>query len=499
MLNSLESLTNSEITKTQNGANAYSTTDNSIVDFFFSASSMRKMNKDEIIYLFAKALECDPLIAIKVLFYVRDIREGLGERRIFKILINYLITFKPQYIVNNLKHIPEYGRWDDLTCLLTCMNVDIVKDVVKIIDTQLIKDVQSKNPSLLAKWMPTENCSNKERIKLARILMNKLGLSNIVYRKIITNIRKKLDLIETKLTKKDYTSIDYNTIPSIANKKYHKAFKRNDTIKYEQHLENVLNGKENAKVNASVLYPYQIVSEILKRLDFCRPFDEQFKVYSQVMWNNLKDIQIDEELNTLCVVDTSGSMTSDNAVPLSSAIALALLFSSKFNGVFKDCFITFSNKPRFVKIPTELDIVGKVQYIMKYEEVANTNIEATFDLLLKTAIENKLKQSDMPNKIIIISDMEFDNATEDKATDALFLIIKNEWKYYGYELPYITFWNVSTETDKTHYPVKESEYVQFVSGHSQNIFKSIATNKFQTPMETILEIINSDRYSNITI
>lgn len=484
-LKALKSETNIGIT--ENGAIVNATTNSHIVDYFATFGAMRNSNDGDVITTFNKAFCENPEYAIKLLFYFRDIRGGVGERKIFKTILQLLAKNRPEIIKNNLEIIPEFGRWDDLFCLL---GTPLEEDVIKLITTQLEKDLKSDNPSLLAKWMPSINTSSKNTRKLAFKFMKKLGYNAKTYRKVLSKIREKLDLVETKITKKKYKKIDYSKIPSKAGLKYKTAFYRNDLEKYTEFIKAVNNGE--VKINAKTLFPYEIVKKAL----FGNYQDEELAL--NAFWKNLPDYGNGKNINAIAVVDTSSSMTDCNYLPITSAIALGIYFAERNKGPFANHFISFASRPQLIEIHGS-NIVEKAKNIFYKSLVDNTNIEAVFNLLLDTAIKNKTPQSDMPERVVVISDMQFDcQICGEDDTVKLFDSIKTKWAKTGYKYPKLIFWNVNA-TPATFPMTIDDAGVQFVSGHSPVIFESILTDKFLSPMEIITNIVTKERYANIKI
>jgi hypothetical protein len=486
--NFLKALKNeTNIGVTANGAIVNATTNSYIVDYFATFGAMRNSSDEDVVSTFNKAFCENPEYAIKLLFYFRDIRGGVGERRIFKIILQLLAKNHPEIIKNNLEIIPEFGRWDDLFCLL---GTPLEEDVIKLITTQLEKDLKSDNPSLLAKWMPSINTSSKNTRKLAFKFMKKLGYNAKTYRKVLSKIREKLDLVETKITKKKYKKIDYSKIPSKAGLKYKTAFYRNDLEKYTEFIKAVNNGE--VKINAKTLFPYEIVKKAL----FGNYQDEELAL--NAFWKNLPDYGNENNINAIAVVDTSGSMEGCNYLPITSAIALGIYFAERNKGPYANHFISFSSRPQLIEIIGS-NIVEKAKNIYDKSLVDNTNIEAVFDLLLNTAIKNNTPQSDMPERVVVISDMQFDcQICGEDDTVKLFDSIKTKWAKTGYKYPKLIFWNVNA-TPATFPMTIDDAGVQFVSGHSPVIFESVLTDKFLSPMEIITNIVTKERYANIKI
>ena len=478
-------------TTTTNGCGAYNSTNSKVLDLFSSAGAMRNRYDDYIKTKFSLAYNEDPLLALKCLFFARDIREGLGERRVFRLSIDWLVANAPDVVKKNFSNFAEFGRFDDLIRLV---DSEIGVDVVHYISDILYNDIQclvdNKNPSLLAKWMPSENTSSKSSRELARKIIKIIGVTPKAYRKTIAKLRQKIGIIENNLRERDYT-FDYSKQPSKAMMKYRSAFIRNDYERYKKYLDDVAKGK--VKINTSTLCPVDIVTKCYDE-NLCA--DSTSVKALDVTWKNLVDDTTDED--AIVVVDGSGSMYSyQKPVPAYVAQALGLYFAERNKGRFKNHFITFSSKPKLVEVPSSLNIVEKVKYISKFNDCSNTNIEKTFDLILDVAVKNNLPQNEIPKRMYIISDMQFDRVFDFWGTssyETAFSNAKNKFKNAGYEIPEVVFWNVN---DYGNVPVTMNEEgVALVSGYSSKIFGMVTTNNLN-PYQLMLDILNSERYNKI--
>lgn len=478
-------------TTTTNGCGAYNSTNSKVLDLFSSAGAMRNRYDDYIKTKFSLAYNEDPLLALKCLFFARDIREGLGERRVFRLSIDWLVANAPDVVKKNFSNFAEFGRFDDLIRLV---DSEIGVDVVHYISDILYNDIQclvdNKNPSLLAKWMPSENTSSKSSRELARKIIKIIGVTPKAYRKTIAKLRQKIGIIENNLRERDYT-FDYSKQPSKAMMKYRSAFIRNDYERYKKYLDDVAKGK--VKINTSTLCPVDIVTKCYNN-NLCA--DSTSVKALDLTWKNLVDDTTDED--AIVVVDGSGSMyTNQSPVPAYVAQALGLYFAERNKGRFKNHFITFSSSPKLVEIPSSLNIVEKVKYISKFNDCSNTNIEKTFDLILDVAVKNNLPQNEIPKRMYIVSDMQFDRVFDFWGTSSYktaFSNAKNKFKNAGYEIPEVVFWNVN---DYGNVPVTMNEEgVALVSGYSSKIFGMVTTNNLN-PYQLMLDILNSERYNKI--
>lgn len=482
------------VTETQNGASTYLTSTSDCLDLFYRVGALRNADVGEIMKLVNRAYVENPDYTLRILFYARDIRQGLGERRVFRISMKYLGSAYPESIVKNLNLFPEYGRWDDLLVLYPYR--DFKGAIINIVKSQLdndLKSMQADEPvSLLAKWLPSVNASNEQTIRLAKGLSKGLGMSYKEYRQTLSKLRKYIDIIENRLRTKDYT-FEYEKQPSKAMLKYTKAFIRNDNERYFKYLESVQNGTK--KINTSTIYPYEIVRKVLPTYKSEGALSLEEKNSLNTIWDNLPSVK--GQSNSIVVIDGSGSMYGGYGVlkPYQVAISLGLYFAEHSTGAFANHFITFSKTPRLVEVKGK-DIFDRVRYVSSFNEVSNTDIQAVFDLILKTAIESHLPQDELPENIYIVSDMEFDvctyNGTQ-KCTN--FGVAKRKFSDNGYRLPNVIFWNVNSINQQV--PVKSHQSgAVLVSGATPKLFDMVQNGKLD-PTQLMLDIVNGERYNNI--
>lgn len=490
MLNELKRELN--YTTTENGAITHKTSNSYVLDYFAQGSALRNRDEVDIIRLFTKSFSEDPLLTMKILFYSRDIRGGQGERDTFRKIIKYLANNHTDTMRKNIEFIPEFGRWDDVYALF---DTKLENEAISLIKNQLNEDIISEKPSLLAKWLKSENTSSKE----SRILANKtrelLKMTPKNYRKTLSLLRKRIDIVESKISNKNYKEIDYSKVPSNASLKYRQAFYRNDGERYSKYLDLLSEGK--VKVNTKTLYPYQLVS---KALDY--PSIEEKQLLNS-MWDNLPDFIGDNNENNIAVIDTSDSM---DGTPMEVAISLGLYLAERNKGAFKNHFITFADNPELVEVVGS-NFCEKVHNISNANWEMSTNIESTFNLILNTAIKNKLPQEELPSRIFIISDMEFNQIennswswsdTPNRDDKALFEKLKERFKKYGYDMPKLVFWNVDSRNDNIPMTMND-EGVQLVSGANPILFETLLNNEFIGAYEIMLKEINKERYNCITV
>jgi hypothetical protein len=487
-----------EIAYTENGAAGFKQTKSGLLDMNFKVASYRQRSDSEIICDWTKAFSEDANYSFKWIHFVRDIQEGLGERRLYRIVMSHICSITRDE--DNVKSALLWnvnegaGRWDDF--IAVTHQTSYWDWACETMWDKLQKDAVSDHPSLLAKWLPSENTSSKKTRKLATEIRTKWRKTSREYRKILSELRRRLDVTEVKTSSNRWEDIDYQKVPSVANRKYNAAFYKHDAVRRGEFLEKVEKGE--AKINSSANFPHDIVAMYASKINmgsWRRDYNVQEDPAIEALWKALKPMGIE---NTLVVADGSGSMTSavsGRVTALDIANALAIYTSEHNSGEFKNKYITFSEHPQFVDFSRANTLLGKLMIAYSHNEVANTNIEAVFDLILNTAIKNKTSQEDLPKNICIISDMEFDSATVGRPNLTLFQNIKRRYRQSGYEMPRLIFWNVNSRTNVI--PVNQNEAgVALVSGFSQNILKMVMSGKLD-PLAVLLETLDNERYKPI--
>ena len=472
-------------TYTENGAVTFATTYSDCLDLFATIGALRNSNEQEIISRFVRAFTEDPNLALKTLFFARDVRGGLGERKVFRVCLQWLAHNAPASVKKNIPYVAEFGRWDDL---LSLMGTPCEKDAMLQIKKQLNADLEAMDMgddvSLLAKWLPSVNASNAQTVAYAKKIARFLCMTDATYRKTLVKLREHIRIIENSLREKDY-SFDYSKQPSKAMFKYRKAFYRNDGERYGEFLGKVSRGE--AQLHTGTLTPYEIIKPF-----FYDHVGDQEASAIDATWNAQEDFTRDE--NALVVIDGSGSMYSrTDPMPATVALSLGIYYAERNTGAFHNHFITFSERPQLVEIKGET-ILDKVRYCHDYNEVANTNIQKVFELILRTAVKNNVPQSEMPSTLYIISDMEFDCCTRG-AEMTNFEYAKKIFAEAGYDLPKVVFWNVQSRNKQQ--PVTQNEQgVALVSGCSPRIF-SMLKSGILSPLGYMLDILGAERYEKI--
>ena len=499
-MNGLKNDTN--YTLTENGAVTHKTTKSDLLDMFAMGAAMRNRSDEDVILMWRKAFVENPVYALKCLFYIRDVRGGQGERRFFKVCMRDLATHCRDAAESNLIHIPEFGRWDDLYIFV---GTPLENKALKIMKDQLALDVECKTPSLLAKWLKSENTSSSESRRLGNITRIYFGMSHKQYRKTLSILRERINVLERLMSAGKWDEIEFDKIPSKAGMKYKNAFARHDFERAKNEAVQTYAdfAKDTTKtVNAKTLYPYECVEEAFK----CRyrNMQDTQRLMTNKYWDNLADYINGAIFNGMAIVDTSGSMSG---TPMNVAISLGMYCAEKAQGPFANHFITFSSNPTFVEVEG-VDFCDKVWRMSNADWGGSTNIEAAFDLMLNTAVRNKCSQDEIPQNLIIISDMEFDGCVTcgpvsnsrwgggnyvGRNNTTLFENIAAKWARYGYQMPHLIFWNVDARQNNI--PMLGNGPVSYVSGFSPSIFETILSGK--TGYDLMMEKLDSERYSVI--
>jgi hypothetical protein len=509
LVDGLEVATN--FTTTENGAVTHKSTLSKLLDFFGAGGAMRQRSDKDIETLFGNAWGDDELLALKTLFYFRDVRGGQGERRMFRVALRSLAEGRPEVVCSNLDNIAFYGRWDDLFCLrdTKCWN-----NVLELVKEQFKKDMEdssrNKPVSLLGKWLPSVNASSKDTVKLAKHFAKQLGLRHREYRKALSQLRTAIDVVEKKMTKKRWADINYSSVPSNAGLKYRGAFSKHDGARYGEFLEAVAKGEKT--INAGTLYPYDVVSKALVHRFNSTATDTKTL---DALWNNLPDYLEGKPHKGLVVADVSGSMTSGcgSVAPIDVSISLALYIAERnTDPTFGGAFLTFTDKPSLERVRGE-NIVEKAYNLNSSEWGYNTNLQSAFDVILRTAQDNNLTQDSIPEMVYIVSDMEFDEACSgnghthwdaDPATDPSakevtnFQLIRKKFADAGFEAPNLVFWNVNARSAQ--FPMTTNDDgVCIVSGCSPAILKAILSGNQIDPMQVLYDAVNVERYDRVVV
>ena len=504
LLNAVKEATN--VTRTENGAVTRKTTMSALLDLFGTGAAYRTRSESDCIVLFQKAFDENPVYALKCLFYLRDARGGQGERRFFRVVTKWLADNKTAAMKRNLKYVPEFGRWDDLYVFV---GTALEKDAFDLMGEQFVLDLQCKTPSLLAKWLKSENTSSFESRELATKTRKTFGLTPREYRKSLSVLRARINVLERLMSAGQWDKIEFDKIPSKAGLVYRNAFARHDVermrvdknaVAYKDFVQD-----KNTKVNAKALYPYEVVAKATDYSGMNRGWywsenysrnDPVERAAINKYWDNLEDYFNGASLDALCMIDTSGSMWgTDASAPINVAISIGLYAAERARGPFHGHYISFSSRPQLIETYGS-DFVDKVKRIYSTNLCENTNIEAAFDMLLNTAIKSHCRQSDLPKTIIVVSDMQFDaqRGRYGSSNATLMENIAYKWQRAGYQMPELVYWNVQARGNNV-IPMQAKDGITFVSGFSPVLFEQIMKGK--TGYDLMMDKLNSERYECI--
>lgn len=493
----MKELEKQEESITENGAVGFKTTGSKLVDLNFAIPSFRD-NID--IDLFDQAMSEDPKHTIKWLLYLRDVRQGVGERQSFRDFMVHMSNEHEKTVLGLLAYanIAEFGRWDDYIDLIFRTSSNKVKVAVEeILIVQFNKDMKDyligNTVSLLAKWLPSANASSKQTKERAKELIKVFRVTERTYRKTLSALRKHIDIVESKMSANQWDKIEYSHVPSKANLNYNKAFFKHDEERRLEFIESLEKGE--TKINANALFLHDIVNSYGRNHEVDRTLEQ--------MWKAQKVLEGFE--NTLVVRDGSGSMTcgidnKSNITALNVADAISIYCAENNSGEFHNKIITFSSKPKLLDISGKETLLSKLLYLKKENDCSNTDIEKVFNMILNVAKKSKLSQEYLPKSVLIISDLEFDAVATDawgertpQIDDKLFEVLADRYKKLGYTLPKLVFWNVNSRTNTI--PITENDNgVTLISGFSKNLMKMVMSNKM-SPYDALIEELDGERYS----
>ena len=466
------------VTLTENGGRALSTTGDKLLNLFAVLGALRTRPTD-VIDKFDAAFRENADLATKMAFYGRDVRGGLGERAVGRLMLHQLAMINQEVVKANLKNIVEFGRWDDLFVLFNTPCKDAMVEFVKL---QLISDEchmdKHESVSLLAKWMPSINASSKNTVALAHRFVKAFNTTPREYRKTLSALRKYIDVTEVKMSANKWTDIDYKAVPSNAMSNYGSAFARHDYEGFNRYMDAVKSG--DVKINAATLYPYNVI-ETLER---------NSRDVAEAQWNALPNY-VEGNNNFLIMADVSGSMSGR---PMHTSVGLAIYFAERNHGAFANKFMTFTDIPQIVEV-TDGTLYEKYRSVTRHVGY-NTNLEAAFDAILSTAVRTHCPQADLPKALVIISDLEIDywNGGSLTFTEEM----RKRFAEAGYEMPKLVYWNVDSRKD-TFLASKNDPNTILVSGQSASTFKNLIKGIDLSAFEIMVQTLNDPRYDCVVV
>ena len=503
----------SNLTETENGHAAASTTNSAVLDLYGQIGAIRDRDESDILDLFKRAIREDKLLAAKTMFYGRDCRGGTGERKVFRTMLKWAADNEPDILRLNLNLIPEFGRWDDLYALV---GTKLEDEMWKLMHERIMDDIMAmgdKRPvSLLAKWMKSVNASSKETKELGKLTCKKLGFVNEKwYRKTLSELRAYIDIVERKMSAGEWSEIDYEKVPSKAGLVYRKSFKKHDEARYANYISSVEKGEK--KINVSMNTPQDLVHAYTEGSRFNMLGLKELDPTIEAMWKNQPDY-IHSDENVICMVDTSGSMYGR---PIEVSTGLGMYFAQKNQGDFHNLFMTFESEPHFVSLVEGDSFLDNLRLTFSADWGGSTDLNKACRTLLQFAKDNRVPQADMPTRLIIISDMEIDRATfiydyvsigfygsrRTTRTRADILQIDELRVMYeqaGYKMPQVIYWNV--ESRYNHFQTRSDiPGTMLASGSSPKVFEAVMAMKDYeaTPYDAMLEVLNGKRYKEVQI
>jgi hypothetical protein len=504
LLDNLERETND--TTTLNGDVAKKSTLNPLLNFFSQAGAMRGQD-EKAVELFQFAYEKDPVYAIQLLFWLRDVRGGAGERQLFRTIFCYLLDhfnkmFRGRERRQLLKLVPDYGRWDDLTLL------GELPDVRHIVQQQLREDLSSWHKdepiSLLAKWLPSISASNKKAKELAKIYAKGLQGEDSLevplsfegtqkeYRQVLRALRGQINIVEHLMCHGRWDEIKFGRVPSQAARRLRKAFRKHQPTRYQEYLDLVESGEE--KINAGAMFPSDLVLEYFRQGEggyyYCdqQPFKADQTINAQ--WEALP--KWGEEQDILIMADVSGSMTHPDMKPMAASTSLAMYTAERnTNPLWKNRFMTFSSQPEFIKLNSAMPLHTKLHKVMQSPWGMSTDLRKAMALVLNCC----KKQSDLPDAIIVVSDMQFDPGSHDYGETSTYEDMKSMASELGFELPNIVWWNVASYGNST--CTFDENGVAMLSGYSPSNLQMAFDGKIN-PMQAMHTLVRDNpRYQPV--
>ena len=464
-------------TLTENGGRALSTTGDKLLSLFAVLGALRTRPTD-VIDKFDAAFRENADLATKMAFYGRDVRGGLGERAVGRLMLRELALLYPEVVVANFKNIVKFGRYDDL---FVFFDTSVETDMIEFVKTQLVSDKRQMdkygNVSLLAKWMPSINASSEHTKALAHRFVKALNTTPREYRKTLSALRKYIDVTEVKMSANKWTDIDYKAVPSNAMSNYGSAFARHDYEGFNRYMDAVKSG--DVKINAATLYPYNVIETMYGNRNV-----------AEAQWKALPNY-VEGDNNFLIMADVSGSMTGR---PMATSVGLAIYFAERNHGTFANKFMTFTDIPKIVDVDST-SLYYKYKSVTKHVGY-NTNLEAAFDAILSTAVRTKCSQADLPKALVIISDLEIDYW--DGGSLTFTEEMRKRFADAGYEMPKLVYWNVDSRKD-TFLASKNDPNTILVSGQSASTFKNLIKSIDLSAFEIMVQTLDDPRYDCVVV
>ena len=482
-------------TKTENGADARFSTGSKVLDMYGTIGALRQRDEAEIVDKFKASWIENPLLTLKMAFYARNVRGGLGERDTARTCLHWVAKNYPETMIKNFENVIKFGRADDLYVFI---KTPVEADMWAFIKATLYNDLKNmenkKSISLMAKWLKSVNTSSIESRELGRMTAKNLGLTDQEYRKMLSAMRRYIGVLEVAISNGNWQQVEYSAIPSRAMTKYRKAFMRHDAERFEKFLNRVEKGE--VKINADTLYPYDLVKKYLNGSYYSAPCATTTDRVVEAQWKALPNY-VEGENNVIVMADVSGSMFCADMRPIASSIGLALYFAERNKGDFAGLYMTFTDNPHFIKVGKNSTLLDNVKAVMHTDVGYSTNLEAAFMKILNTCIENRIPEKDMPKALVVVSDMEINPYFSGYGLDFVSEMAMR-FRRAGYEMPKLILWNVEARQDIFH-ASKDNPYVQFASGSSTSTFRSILESIGMNAYEAMLKVLNNPMYDSVVL
>lgn len=467
--------------RTANGAKAFASTLNANLDFYARSGNM---NYPKIIQDFESAFAEDTDMALRNILKMRDVRGGHGIRENFRKVLRHLAQNHINYVTNTdlLAKVVELGRWDDIFSLLDLNMPTIQNQIVKLVATELNKGVEN---SLVAKWLPINSRKSVDQ-KFLSHLRSYMKLTPKELRQKVVSQRK--ELVEVKMSAKQFDKIVYSHVPSRAMSVYRNAFRKHDPEGMAKFLEKAVKGE--VKVNASTLYPHEVTKKAMS-------YDANDRTLAEAQWKNLPDF-IKGDCKVLPIVDVSGSMNSKaygNYTCMDISVSLGIYISERNKSTFKDLVLTFSQNPTFVSLADRATLYNKLEKVYRAPWGYNTDLEAAFEAILDLAVKQKAAQEDLPEYLLVLTDMQYDRSNSG-VDEGIMKTLKKMYKEAGYKLPKVIWWNIQDGSNSTT-PVKfDKEGTAIVSGASPSLLEAVLAGDLEsyTPYNVMVRDLQQDRY-----
>lgn len=489
-------------TKTWNGAPAFKSTKSDILDLYAVAGNARSMGEDRLNDMIGRAIAENPELAIRVIFYLADIRGGQGSRDTMRSAIKFLIRRYPTQARALINLIPEYSRWD---MLYEFVGTELERDAFAVLKAEVKDAIRNKRNSLVFKWLKSVNTSSEESNRLGRLTAKAFGMTEKDYRKMLSQYRKELGVVEVVMSADEWNSIDYEKLPSKAGLQYREAFKRHDLERYQSYLKAVIRSVEDVtapkvKMNMTVAYPHEIVGKYRNEFGnyrFSGGNVTKEDLTLEAAWKSLPDYFEGNDENILAVVDGSGSMFSNigksDMQNIDISVGLGIYCAEHMRGELKNYYMTFSDNPQLIRLNPNATLREKINQVYNTDIGYSTNVDAVFKKLLDVATKSNLSQSDLPTTILMISDMQFNSSNVRGITNYEMWV--RMFNQAGYKLPQIVFWNVAAAENT---PVTmDQKGTVLISGASPVVLKFIFTGELLTPYDLMLQVVNRERYNPV--